>query len=158
MNAPETRRRFLSRASGALLGLITVATGLPVFAYLLSPLRRRQDHSQWVSLGPIEMYPVGADPGRADLEYESRLGYRVQTETDSAWVVRESESEATVLSKRCTHLACNVSWKSDQACFRCPCHGGKFDRAGVVIAGPPPEPLQAFESRIQDGELQIKIG
>ena len=48
------------------------------------------------------------------------------------------------LSARCTHLGCNVVWNRDHKIFLCPCHGGKYDRQGRNLEGPPPRPLDQF--------------
>ncbi|HEY1099041.1 MAG TPA: FAD-dependent oxidoreductase [Myxococcota bacterium] len=45
---------------------------------------------------------------------------------------------------RCTHQGCPVAPRvvdGEAAGFDCPCHGGRFDADGVVIAGPPKKPL-----------------
>ncbi len=41
----------------------------------------------------------------------------------------------------CTHLGCIPAYKSEETKFKCACHGGEFDVAGVEIFGPPPSPL-----------------
>jgi len=38
----------------------------------------------------------------------------------------------------------------------CPCHGGVYYKDGTVAGGPPPEPLDRYPVRIQDGEVQIE--
>ncbi len=160
MNAPVSRRRLLAQLSGALMGLLTLAAGLPAIGFLLSPLRRRSGEAQWVSLGLLEEFAGAIGPVRADFDYEARSGYRIQTVSNSVWVVAGNGNGQVprVFSKTCTHLACNVSWKDDQQLFVCPCHGGKFGRDGAVVAGPPPEPLTVIESRVEEGELQIRLG
>jgi isorenieratene synthase len=45
---------------------------------------------------------------------------------------------------RCTHQGCPVSPRlvdDAVAGFDCPCHGGRYDKDGNVLAGPPPRPL-----------------
>src|SRR5574339_4023 len=42
----------------------------------------------------------------------------------------------------CTHLGCTVEWQGDKKEFYCPCHDGRFDEFGDVLAGPPPIPLE----------------
>jgi Rieske Fe-S protein len=48
-----------------------------------------------------------------------------------------------------------VNWDAGSQCFYCPCHGGIFDREGVPMAGPPPEPLYRYTTRVRDGVLEI---
>jgi Rieske Fe-S protein len=63
------------------------------------------------------------------------------------------------LSATCTHLGCRVRWNPEQAQFRCPCHGGVFDREGRVVAGPPPAPLARVHVRVnpQTSDLEVEL-
>jgi cytochrome b6-f complex iron-sulfur subunit len=45
-------------------------------------------------------------------------------------------------SLRCTHLGCVVRWKETEQVYLCPCHEGRYDADGQVIAGPPPAALR----------------
>jgi menaquinol-cytochrome c reductase iron-sulfur subunit len=38
----------------------------------------------------------------------------------------------------------------------CPCHGGVYYADGNVAGGPPPKPLNRYEVRIFNNEVQIK--
>lgn len=67
--------------------------------------------------------------------------------TDAA-LMRDDNGKLYALNLRCTHAGCNVGWHPDDAMFVCPCHGGKFDRAGAVLEGPPKLPLQRLELRV----------
>src|SRR5574339_859190 len=55
----------------------------------------------------------------------------------SVLVVRTRES-LRAFSLTCTHLGCTVEWQADKNEFYCPCHDGRFDEFGEVLAGPPP--------------------
>jgi Rieske Fe-S protein len=45
-------------------------------------------------------------------------------------------------SSVCTHLACGVLYRREEADLYCPCHEGHFDlRTGEPTAGPPNRPL-----------------
>jgi succinate dehydrogenase / fumarate reductase iron-sulfur subunit len=41
--------------------------------------------------------------------------------------------------------------------FRCPCHGGNFDRQGNVLAGPPPRPLDRYAFKVDSGHLLVEV-
>jgi succinate dehydrogenase / fumarate reductase iron-sulfur subunit len=57
----------------------------------------------------------------------------------------------------CPHLGCTVRWDGPSDQFRCACHGGAFDRAGNVTAGPPPRPLDQYESKLDGGMLLVRV-
>lgn len=71
----------------------------------------------------------------------------------SALVLRTAES-IKAFSLVCTHLGCLVRWEEGKQEFYCPCHDGRFDQFGEVIAGPPVVPLEQFPVRIE-GERVI---
>ncbi|WP_345976547.1 ubiquinol-cytochrome c reductase iron-sulfur subunit [Sulfurimonas sp. HSL3-7] len=41
----------------------------------------------------------------------------------------------------CTHLGCIPAYREDKKDFKCACHGGEFDFAGIDTLAPPPSPL-----------------
>jgi Rieske Fe-S protein len=53
-------------------------------------------------------------------------------------IMREG-STFIALSLICTHLGCTVSVTAEG--MNCPCHGSRFDRLGMVLAGPAERPL-----------------
>jgi Rieske Fe-S protein len=63
------------------------------------------------------------------------------------------------LSATCTHLGCRVAWSQESGHYKCPCHGGVFDRAGQVVAGPPPEGLRRMPVRVnpETAELEVEL-
>ena len=62
-------------------------------------------------------------------------------------LVSRGTAGLVALSGTCTHAGCTVGWQSDYRCLLCPCHGGRYDASGAVVAGPPSAPLTAFECR-----------
>jgi len=52
-----------------------------------------------------------------------------------------------------------VRWNAESSQFRCPCHGGVFDREGNVVDGPPPAPLQRLAVRLnpETSELEVEL-
>jgi menaquinol-cytochrome c reductase iron-sulfur subunit len=49
-----------------------------------------------------------------------------------------------------------VRWEKEAHLFMCPCHGGVYYADGTVAGGPPPKPLNQYEVRIVNKEVQIK--
>ncbi|MGE0266857.1 MAG: Rieske 2Fe-2S domain-containing protein [Candidatus Omnitrophota bacterium] len=76
-------------------------------------------------------------------------------ETQAVWIVRDSE-KIYALSTVCTHLGCTPNWLSNEAKFKCPCHGSGFYKTGINFEGPAPRPLERFKvSLADDGELIV---
>jgi nitrite reductase/ring-hydroxylating ferredoxin subunit len=59
----------------------------------------------------------------------------------------------------CSHQQCSLSEGDlDDTVIECPCHGSQFDVAsGDVVQGPAVDPLDVFEVREEDGELQVSV-
>jgi Rieske Fe-S protein len=59
------------------------------------------------------------------------------------------------VSTRCMHLGCPVRYVDAAKRFICPCHGGVYDFAGKRSGGPPVRPLDRFDLRIRNGQLEV---
>lgn len=55
----------------------------------------------------------------------------------------------------CTHLGCIVQWQPGKSEFYCPCHDGRFDQFGEVIAGPPPVPLEEIPVSVANEQVTV---
>jgi cytochrome b6-f complex iron-sulfur subunit len=67
--------------------------------------------------------------------------------------VRVAEGFVAV-SAVCTHLGCITQWTPEDGLIECPCHGSKFQRDGIKVAGPAPQPLPHFSITLApDGQL-----
>ncbi|HXA86580.1 MAG TPA: Rieske 2Fe-2S domain-containing protein [Candidatus Dormibacteraeota bacterium] len=56
----------------------------------------------------------------------------------------------------CTHLGCLTAWKPELDLIACPCHGSRFNRDGVKVAGPAPQPLPWMKVWLSDdGYLMV---
>jgi menaquinol-cytochrome c reductase iron-sulfur subunit len=147
-----SRRRLLNRVCLALSGLAAMALGLPIVAYLLSPLLKPAANV-WRDVGAADQFAVGKTV-EVVFEDPSPLPWAGQTARTAAWL-RRSEAGFTAFAVNCTHLGCPVSWLADAQLFLCPCHGGVFDANGDVTGGPPPRPLWQHQVRVQDGRVEI---
>lgn len=136
----ESRRRFLVGSLGLFVaGLFAELAGI-VIAYLAPDAKAGAGRR--VSCGRASDYM----PGEIRLIPEGRL-----------FIVRR-EDGFLALSQKCTHLGCLVPWDEARASFRCPCHGGAYDRDGLVTGGPPPRPMDLVGLRIVNGELIADTG
>jgi len=138
---------------GSLMGLII---GIPAIAYLLSPAVKVQEEEAWIPLGPLDSYPIDS-PTLFPYTRTKVNGWEKTVNSFGAYVWRygEGESEVSVYSNMCTHLSCRVTWQEDRTIYFCPCHDGRFNKEGEVVAGPPPEPLYEFETKVEEGILSI---
>src|SRR5215212_4292565 len=143
------RRQFLNRLSLALSGVIGVIIGVPVISFLLAPLFERPP-KEWRTIGPVDTYKVG-ETVQAAVDDPSPLPWTGIVSKTSLWLRRDSEQEFKAFAVNCTHLGCPVRWLQDASLFLCPCHGGVFDKDGMVAGGPPQEPLPQFDVRVRNG-------
>lgn len=147
------RRSFLNRAMLGLIGLAGAIVGLPIVAYLLSPIIRPA-RDLWRDLGTLDKFKIG-ETVQAAIEEPSPLPWAGDTSQTSVWVRRTDTTSFTVFSVNCTHLGCPVRWRPEANLFLCPCHGGVYYPDGRVAAGPPPQPLHQYEVRIAGDHVQI---
>lgn len=138
---------FLGTVMGAVIGI-------PAIGYIISPVTKIQKKEDWISLGPLENYPIG-QPSLYSFTLTTENGWERTVNSYGVYVVRRNETEHTVYSNMCTHLSCRVAWKDDLQEYVCPCHDGHFGADGAVLAGPPPEGLHTYETRIEDGVLSF---
>ena len=83
------------------------------------------------------------------------------------YISKVEKNGILAMYRKCTHLGCVVPWvptePSDdklakEGRFHCPCHGGQYDRYGVVHAGPPPRPLDLFAVSIDGNNVVVDTG
>ena len=138
--SPKTSA-FASRRQFIHLGLFTVGA-----AWLGTWLQSRLFHSDSTTSEatpvsfPISELPVG--------------GTKTITYGGTPVLVLRTPESLRAFSLICTHLGCTVQWQTDKNEFYCPCHDGRFDEFGDVLAGPPPIPLEQFTVRLE-GETVI---
>jgi len=56
-------------------------------------------------------------------------------------IYRDDDGDYHRRKAACTHLGGVVRWNGAEKTWDCPCHGGRYDRYGHVIAGPAPRDL-----------------
>ena len=139
---------------GSVIGLII---GIPAIAYLISPAVKVHEEEAWIPLGPLDAYPLD-DPTLFSYTRSKINGWEKTVNSYGAYVWRygDGETEVRVYSNMCTHLSCRVTWTEDTNIYFCPCHDGRFNKEGQVVAGPPPEPLYEFETKVEEGILSVK--
>ena len=152
--ADVTRRRFLSRITN---GILSVIGGILAFigggAVLSSTVRRQVDWfpaSTLLDLPDNEPTPVTLTVSRLD-------GFREVIDRRTIFLVKTGESEVAAIDSTCTHLGCLVAWDQQGQVFKCPCHGGVYDRSGAVKDGPPPMPLMKIATRVDGSRVLVQV-
>src|SRR6185437_7796874 len=125
--------RFLGRISLALAGVAGAVVGIPIVAYLLSPLLESAP-ILWRDVGGVEDFTVG-ETVLVAFDDPSPLPWAGQTARTAVWLRRTSETSFVAFSIYCTHLGCPVNWQQSAELFLCPCHGGVYYADGTVAGG-----------------------
>lgn len=150
------RRDFMKTVIAGISGVIGAAIGLPAIAYVVGPALTKAADT-WIRLGAVSKVELG-NPTLFKTIIETQTGWINAEEEFSAYVLTENGQDFVAISNVCTHLGCRVRWIPDEEGFYCPCHNGVFAKDGTVISGPPPRPLDKFESKVEDGVLFVKRG
>ncbi len=137
------RRTFFEKFVGALFGGTALAFFAPALAYLF-PNRNFGATGREFTDAAGQTISANSIP---------ESGNRIGMLGGKPAVVLRHHGELVALSAVCTHLGCIVAFNASANIFQCPCHGGKYDRDGKVIGGPPPQPLERLTIRIEDDKI-----
>lgn len=152
-----SRREFATIVSGVVGTLMGALIGIPIIGYFVAPAFRKGGGEAWVSLGPVDGYPIG-EPKAFTFARTQKNGWETSSKSYGVFVLRDDEKKLTVYSNVCTHLGCRVNWSVDEEAYLCPCHDAQFDLHGEVLYGPPPEPMETFEHEVDaEGNIQILV-
>ena len=149
-----TRRRFLSRITNGIMGIIGAILGVIGGGAILSSTARKQDDwtpaSSLLDLPDNQPTPVTLTVARLD-------GFREVIQRKTIFLVKTADAQVAAIDSTCTHLGCLVAWDAEAQVFRCPCHGGIYDRSGAVQDGPPPMPLSKIATRIDGERVLVQV-
>jgi len=156
-NADQVNRRdFMKTAIIAVGGVIGGTIGISAIPYIIGPALKK-DQENWIRIGAVTKVELDT-PTLFKTNIETQTGWISSEEEISVYVLTENGQEYTAMSNVCTHLGCRVRWIPEQGKFFCPCHNGVFSKDGSVVSGPPPRPLDRFETKVEDGVLFVKRG
>ncbi|MCK4892727.1 MAG: ubiquinol-cytochrome c reductase iron-sulfur subunit [Calditrichia bacterium] len=151
----ESRRSFLSKAIGGLLGLGFFTTAWPYIRSLVPNIL--YEPPARFKIGPPENFPEGV----------------TFLENRRVFIFRNGNSFHSI-SGVCTHLGCTIKFSPfrqekeltvrdlsyrSKGEFHCPCHGSKFYDEGTNYTGPAPRPLKWYPLEISptDGQLVVNL-
>lgn len=150
-----SRRDAMKIAISLIGGLIGAAIGIPAVAYLIGPALKKEE-ANWIRVSSQSSIELGT-PTLLKPRVTRQSGWIVDEEEVGVYVLTEDGRDYHAMSNICTHLGCRVRWVAEKQQFFSPCHNGVFDKHGYVVSGPPPRPLDEFETKVEDGNLYIKL-
>ena len=160
-----TRRTAFTIAVQAIGGLAGAAIVLPAIGFAVAPIFE-QEKEPWQAVGPDRRLQPGHLPaGRLHRRTEG-IG---ETGKTTAYVRQGNprlpanqtrypkESRASTSRSPPAAPTSAARSASSQAAgnFICPCHGGVYDFHGKRIGGPPVRPLDRFQTRVTNGQVEV---
>lgn len=157
----EDRRALLKVLTGVFGGGAAAAIGLPALRAVTSPWGKVtvSGTGEFVSVGPLASVPEDGTPINVPVVIEAPRDAwtRLPATTVGAVFLRRLGGEVLAYSTVCPHLGCGIDYQSDKRAFACPCHESSFDLDGRVLAGPSPRAMDALETRVVDGRIEVKF-
>ena len=133
-----SRREFFAKMGMG--SLIVAAAGTGLFAYEYFSPNVLFEASPIIKAGKPDQFP----PNTVTLDPQSGI-----------YMVNGAKG-FYALGAICTHLGCLTAWKPELDMIACPCHGSRFNRDGIKIAGPAPQPLPWLKVWLsEDGYLMV---
>ena len=159
-----TRRTAFSVGVQAIGGVAVAAVALPAVGFAVAPLFEEQAEP-WQVVGPTSDF--GPDSYRPititaveDIGETGKSTVYVRQGNPNLTGLpggyeKESSDEYIAISTRCAHLGCPVAYYGAAKNFICPCHGGVYGFLGERIGGPPVRPLDRFQTRVTNGQVEV---
>jgi menaquinol-cytochrome c reductase iron-sulfur subunit len=151
-----TRRRVLSVGVQAIGGIAGAAVVLPAVGFALAPVFDEEEEI-WTPVGSPGDFEA-ATYKEAVITIVEDVG---ETGKTTAYIRRgstelgEDPEDFIAVSNRCAHAGCPTRFVEAAGNFICPCHGGVYDFQGKVTGGPPVRPLDRFQTRVENGLVEV---
>ena len=155
-----TRRRFMTGTAHTAGAIAAGAFTLPALGFALGPIFQKTPH-RWETVGEVGRFsannytpvvmtltPGIGEAGKTTV-YIRKFNPTIDTDP------YDRDTPFIAITSRCAHVGCPVRWVDAAERFICPCHGGVYDKRGLVAGGPPVRPLDRFYTRVENGEVQI---
>jgi cytochrome b6-f complex iron-sulfur subunit len=133
-----SRREFFAKVGMG--SLVVAAAGTGLFAYEYFSPNVLFESAPIIRAGKPDQFPTGT----------------VTLDAQSGIYLINGAKGFYALGAICTHLGCLTAWKPELDLIACPCHGSRFNRDGVKVAGPAPQPLPWLKVWLaEDGNLMV---
>jgi menaquinol-cytochrome c reductase iron-sulfur subunit len=159
-----TRRTAFTIGVQAVGGLAGAAIVLPAIGFAAAPLFEEEEEP-WQAVGATTDF--SPDTYRAVVitavegigETGKTTAYvrkgNPSVTADQTKYPPESPDEFIAISTRCAQVGCPVRFVQASRNFICPCHGGVYGFLGERIGGPPVRPLDRFQTRVTNGQVEV---
>lgn len=151
-----TRRQFLNYTLTGVGGFMAAGIMMPMVRFAIDPLLKPKEKGHYIQVTTVDK--ITDTPKRYDWSVDKVDGWHKYKEPKMAFIYKLN-GKIIALSPICTHLGCTVGWNNDPAYpneFHCPCHGGRYTRAGINIPGTPPTaPLHEYDMKINNGAILL---
>jgi cytochrome b6-f complex iron-sulfur subunit len=163
-----TRRQFLNRSAGSLLGLSLLTGGAGTLAFLFPGTSK--GFGAKIDVGTIADIKAGIKAGSGFYyvpqgrmwitEYPESAVVKAQTAYGFFPQVQQGlENGVVALFQTCPHLGCRVPECKTSQWFECPCHGSQYNSAGEKKGGPAPRGMDRFPMEVSSsGVLSVDTG
>ena len=149
-----SRRRFLAGITNGIMGIIGAVVAYIGGRAALSSTGGPQENwlpaSSILELKDNEPTPITLTVSRLD-------GFREVIDKKTIFLVKTGDAQVAAMDSTCSHLGCLVAWDPKAELFKCPCHGGVYDRTGAVKDGPPPQALTKLLTRIDGERVLVQV-
>ncbi len=150
-----SRRQFMDHSIKLIGAFFTLTLGVPAVGYLISPAIQQQA-GKWVRLARSSQVETGV-PTLFTVTIDKTTGWVRSEVASSYFVYTENGEDFKVMSNICPHVGCQTNWNAADGFIHCPCHDGRFDVQGNVIAGPSPRSLDQVVFRVDEtGNILIE--
>jgi Rieske Fe-S protein len=151
----DSRRSALASLVVAGLGVITAA--LAGLVGLVATPRAAGPAKRWRKA--LSVFDLSSGGPTSAVIAERHADGWYETRKQSVIFIDKDGDNYRALSAICQHLGCRVHWEPSAQQFKCPCHGGVYDREGRVVSGPPPRPLERLNVRVnpQTSDIEVEL-
>ncbi len=155
----QTRRAFLTWLTAAGSAAIAAMLAVPGVSYVLDPvLRVTGAKGRWIRVAALtglsKDHPVAAPViGEQEDAWTKSPAVRLGT----VWLRVLPDDQVAAWNAECPHLGCKIAYDDQKTCFACPCHDSSFTTDGAVLGGPSPRSMDPLETRVRDGQVEVRF-